>query len=169
MPDDDQSTRGSVAHEEDRAVVVEPSSPAAPNPRPSSNARPSVPASTDRPPRQRRALVVEDNAGIRNLLTRALEIDGYDVVTAVDGIDGWQRMNEAPAALVITDFLLPRLDGLDFARRVRAAYGTTTKIVVVSSLSAAEHRVVADHVADAFLPKTVDVGHFLRVVAALWD
>lgn len=169
MPDGDQSTRRCVVHDEDRAVVVEPSSPAAPNPQSSPNGVRSVTVSTDRSSSQRRALVVEDNAGIRNLLTRALEIDGYDVVTAVDGIDGWQRMNEAPAALVITDFLLPRLDGLDFARRVRAAYGTTTKIVVVSSLSAAKHRVVADHVADAFLPKPVDVSHLLRVVAALWD
>ncbi|MGH2461567.1 MAG: response regulator [Chloroflexota bacterium] len=118
---------------------------------------------------RRRVLVVEDDPGIRSLLTCILEMDGYEVVTAVDGIDGWQRMKEAPAAVVITDFLLPRLDGLDFARRLRAAFGTATKIVVVSSLRAAHRRVLAENVADVFLRKPVDVPNLRRVIAALWD
>ncbi len=168
MPNDAQSARRCAIPEEKRPIASSPSITAPGDETPWDELLASL-APTSRPDWPRRALVVEDDAGIRNLLTRALEIDGYDVVGAVDGIDGWQRMNENPAALVITDFLLPRLDGLDFARRLRAAFGATTKIVIMSSLTSANQRIIAENVADAFLPKPIDVPHLLQVVATLWD
>lgn len=168
MPEDAQSARRCAIPEEKPSFASSPSITALGDETPWDELLASL-APTSRPDCHRRALVVEDNAGIRNLLTRALEIDGYDVVGAVDGIDGWQRMNENPAALVITDFLLPRLDGLDFARRLRAAFGATTKIVIMSSLTSANQRIIAENVADAFLPKPIDVPHLLQVVATLWD
>lgn len=169
MPDCDQLARRRAVLKGDGSVVARPPSSTASGDNVARNGHSHLTTPLDRSSMPRRVLIVEDDAGIRNLLTCILEMDGYDVVTAVDGIDGWKRMNEAPAAVVITDFLLPRLDGLDFARRLRAAFGTTTKIVVVSSLRAANRRVVAENVADVFLPKPVDVRHLRRVIATLWD
>ncbi|HEY0323282.1 MAG TPA: diguanylate cyclase [Pyrinomonadaceae bacterium] len=65
-------------------------------------------------------LVVDDDDDKRLLLKVALEMAGYEVKTARDGMDGLTAVDSFQPDLIITDVMMPRMDGYEFARRVRA-------------------------------------------------
>ncbi len=68
-----------------------------------------------------RILVVEDDFDARNMLEVALKFDGHEVVTATNGGEGWQRFQDDHFGVVISDWLMPEIDGLELCRRIRAA------------------------------------------------
>jgi two-component system chemotaxis response regulator CheY len=65
-------------------------------------------------------LVVDDDRDIRDVLTDALEAEGYRVVTAVDGLDAltWLRARTARPCVVLLDLMMPRMDGIQFRTEV---------------------------------------------------
>lgn len=65
-------------------------------------------------------LVVDDDPDKLTLLKVALQMDGYEVRTAVDGEAGLAAVESYPPDLIITDVMMPRMDGYELARRVRA-------------------------------------------------
>src|ERR687897_1045732 len=65
-------------------------------------------------------LLVDDEESIQTLLTYPLERDGYTVVQARDGEEALDRFGEGSFDLVVLDVMLPRLDGLEVCRRLRA-------------------------------------------------
>lgn len=65
-------------------------------------------------------LVVEDDAHIRRVLRTLLEAEGYAVTEAADGVEGLARALEAPPACLLTDHMMPRMDGLTLLRHLRA-------------------------------------------------
>ncbi len=65
-----------------------------------------------------KVLVVEDNYELRNYLQQLCEAH-YDVITAVDGIDGWHKALEHLPDLVISDIMMPNADGLDLCQRIK--------------------------------------------------
>lgn len=65
-------------------------------------------------------LVVDDDDDKRLLLKVALEMAGYEVLTARDGAEGLAAVDSFQPDLIITDVMMPRMDGYEFARRVRA-------------------------------------------------
>jgi DNA-binding response OmpR family regulator len=69
---------------------------------------------------QRTLLVVEDDAALRDTIAYNLRREGYHVVTAADGVAALQLALQQPPALVLLDLMLPRLDGLDVCRQLRA-------------------------------------------------
>src|ERR1051325_5612345 len=71
----------------------------------------------DRPPR---ILLVDDEQSIQTLLSYPLRKDGYEVVQAVDGREALARFGESTFDLVVLDVMMPRLDGLEVCRRLRA-------------------------------------------------
>lgn len=68
-----------------------------------------------------RILIVDDDADMRRLLLRTLQRWGYDVVPAADGMEAWERLQNEPISFVITDWIMPKLDGLGLCRRIREA------------------------------------------------
>lgn len=64
-------------------------------------------------------LVVDDSAAIRQSITFVLQQGGYDVVEAVDGKDGLEKLNANNAQLIITDVNMPNMDGITFTKEVR--------------------------------------------------
>ncbi len=66
-----------------------------------------------------RVLIAEDDRISRRLLQRHLEQWGHEVVTAEDGVQAWERFGEDEFSLVITDWMMPEMDGLDLIRRIR--------------------------------------------------
>ena len=73
-----------------------------------------------------RILVIEDDDGLRALLHTVLDVYGYTVVEAANGVDGLRWYQAAPADLVITDLHLPGLEGLAVIRALqRACPGVT--------------------------------------------
>jgi two-component system alkaline phosphatase synthesis response regulator PhoP len=69
---------------------------------------------------QRTILLVEDDSTLRETVTYNLRADGYDVVTAADGVAALQIVRQRPISLVLLDLMLPRLDGLEVCRRLRS-------------------------------------------------
>ena len=69
--------------------------------------------------RTKRILVVDDSITVREVQRQLLANRGYDVETAVDGEDGWNIVRGGDFDLVISDVDMPRLNGLDFVRRIK--------------------------------------------------
>jgi two-component system sensor histidine kinase and response regulator WspE len=69
---------------------------------------------------QKRVLVVDDSLTVRELERRILEAAGYAVDLAVDGMEGWHALRLGAYDLVLTDVDMPRLNGIELVRRIRA-------------------------------------------------
>ena len=81
--------------------------------------------------RKPRVLVVEDSVGVRELERVILESAGYEVVTAVDGLDGVARLRSQPADLVLSDVEMPGMDGFTLTRTIRRTRGWEHVPVVI--------------------------------------
>lgn len=103
------------------------------------------------------ALVVDDSLTMRKVLSRVLEREDIEVVTANDGMDAIEKLQEITPDIILTDIEMPRMDGFEFARYVRDNPATLkTPLVMISSRTADKHRNVAAAIGvDAFLGKPV--------------
>jgi two-component system cell cycle response regulator CpdR len=64
-----------------------------------------------------RILLAEDDDSMRGFLERALTKAGYDVISFANGADALERLKEEPFTLLLTDIVMPRMDGIELARR----------------------------------------------------
>jgi two-component system chemotaxis sensor kinase CheA len=86
-------------------------------------------------------LVVDDSITTRTLEQSVLEAAGYDVVTAVDGEDGWRLLQERGADLVLSDVEMPRMDGFALCESIRGSRRfAQLPVVLVTSLESPEHQ-----------------------------
>jgi CheY-like chemotaxis protein/chemotaxis signal transduction protein len=108
------------------------------------------------PGRRARVLVVEDSVGVRELQRVILEGAGYEVVTAVDGMDGAARLTEAPVDLVVSDVEMPRMDGFTLTRTIRRTRGweDVPVVIMTSRGDEADQRAGLDAGASAYLLKS---------------
>jgi len=97
-------------------------------------------------------LCVERDPHVRDLETYFLTEAGFQVTFAADGLEAFELVRALRPAIVITEILVPRLDGLALCRRLKADQATTGTAVLIFSLLAAEGR-ASDAGADAFLRK----------------
>jgi putative two-component system response regulator len=77
-------------------------------------------------------LVVDDEPRLRQLLVRLMENDGFVCREAGSGDEALERLREAPAALVLTDLRMPRMDGAELLREVRARYPDTAVVLITA-------------------------------------
>ena len=100
-----------------------------------------------------RILVVDDEPALRASLERALGLDAYDVELAEDGHAALDALAAAPVDAVVLDVAMPRLDGLEVCRRLRAA-GDRTPVLMLTARDAIDDRVDGlDAGADDYLVK----------------
>ena len=78
-----------------------------------------------------RVLIVEDDVSFRAFLREALVQEGYEVLEAHTGVEGLRLIQESPVSLVVTDILMPDVDGLQMIREIRQRF-PQTKIVAIS-------------------------------------
>jgi DNA-binding response OmpR family regulator len=102
-------------------------------------------------------LVVDDERPIVDLLQDLLQEQGYIVRRAYDGITALQLIEREPPDLVVTDVMMPRLDGLALFREIR----TRTKTLPVILMSAA---VTPRKIDATFVPKPFDIDTLLDIV-----
>lgn len=69
---------------------------------------------------QNRIVLVDDEPNIRETVAFILEAEGYDVDTAVDGIDGLEKVRAAKPKLVLLDVMMPRMDGYEVCQTIRS-------------------------------------------------
>ena len=119
----------------------------------------------DRPPR---ILLVDDEQPIQTLLSFPLQRDGYEVVVASDGREALSRFEEQPPDLVVLDLMLPRMDGLEVCKRLRAK-GETVPIIMLTAKSEEIDKVLGLELgADDYITKPFSMREFRsRVKAAL--
>lgn len=79
-----------------------------------------------------RVLIVEDDAGVRSLLTDILQQEGYDVLAVADGLSALQTLKKLPIQALVTDFNLPDMDGLALLALVTKDYPRTVGIVMTA-------------------------------------
>ena len=100
-----------------------------------------------------RVLVVDDELAVRNSLSRALNLERYDVDLAQDGQEALDRVAAARYDAVVLDVSMPLLDGLEACRRMRAA-GDRTPVLMLTARDSVDDRVAGlDAGADDYLVK----------------
>ena len=110
-------------------------------------------------------LVVDDEFGIADVLVTALEDEGYRVFTAANGQRGLERLAENRPDLVISDFMMPLMDGAAMARAIRADPDSKDiPIIMISAVAEAMVRERFDGY-DAFLRKPFQIAALLELVA----
>ena len=62
-------------------------------------------------------LLAEDDTDMRRFLVKALQNAGYDVISYDNGLSAYQRLREEPFELLLTDIVMPEMDGIELARR----------------------------------------------------
>ena len=100
-------------------------------------------------------LLAEDSITTRIQEKRILESAGYQVTACVDGLDAWQHMSRFKFDAVVSDILMPNMDGLTLTQKIRAnaAFSNTPVILVTSLSTEGDRRRGLDAGADAYLTK----------------
>jgi CheY-like chemotaxis protein len=110
-------------------------------------------------------LVVDDDPDMRQVVQMMLHASGYEVRCAANGREAIDAVAQKRPAVVLLDMLMPVMDGWQCARELRARYGGSVPIVVVT---AAEHaRARANQIGDIndVLSKPFEIDDLLRIVA----
>ena len=86
-------------------------------------------------------MVVDDSLTVRKITGRMLTREGFEFTTAKDGVDGLQQLQDIEPDIILLDIEMPRMDGFEFARNVRADAKTKNiPIIMITSRTADKHR-----------------------------
>lgn len=118
-----------------------------------------------------RVLVVDDDEVIRRLIAVNLQLEGFDVETAVDGQDCLDKVKDIDPDVITLDVMMPRLDGWETAVQLRRSPDTAhIKVVLITARAQEDDKTRGHHVgADAYLTKPFDPNEMIRVIRELVD
>lgn len=117
--------------------------------------------------REGRILVVDDEPAMRAIFTRLLSRAGYEVAQAADGLEALKRITRDPPDLVVSDWMMPRMDGLELCRRLKTRGTNVPFTILVSAKSDSEDFVAGVEAgADGYITKPVQSGELLAQVRA---
>ena len=114
-----------------------------------------------------RVLIADDDRAIRESLQRALELDGYAVATAVDGVEALSALRGGGHDLAIVDVMMPGVDGLAVCRVLRADGDRTPVLMLTARQETADRVAGLDAGADDYLPKPFELDELLARLRAL--
>ncbi|WP_017659604.1 PP2C family protein-serine/threonine phosphatase [Baaleninema simplex] len=113
-------------------------------------------------------LLIDDDSTTRLVLKRALQRQGYEVTVANNGEDGVRLAREIKPGLIVCDWMMPVMDGLEVCRQVKATpHLSTTFFILLTARGAVEDRVTGlDTGADEFLAKPIEIDELQARVRA---
>ncbi len=116
-----------------------------------------------------RILIVDDYPANIKLLQRNLESAGYETVSAADGAEALDKVEAEKPDLILLDIMLPKIDGFEVCRRLRADEATAViPIIMITALTETEDRIRGlESGADDFISKPIDRGELLARVKSL--
>lgn len=116
-----------------------------------------------------RVLVVDDDEVIRQLIAVNLTLEGFDVVTAVDGRDCLEKVAQVAPDVITLDVMMPRLDGWVTATQLRRNPETAhIKVVLITARAQEDDRARSEQIGvDAYLTKPFDPAEMIRVIREL--
>ena len=106
-------------------------------------------------------LVVDDDEGLLETLHDLLEIEGYPVVLAHNGVEAMEKLETLKPAVVLLDLRMPRMDGATFARKVHQHSNLQSIYIIVMTANRDGYKTVAAIGANDFLAKPFDVDELL--------
>jgi CheY-like chemotaxis protein len=121
-------------------------------------------------PGRRAVLVVDDDPFVRKLIATTLEdVAEFDLREAADGVEALEVARQSRPSLVFLDVDMPRLDGIDACRQLRAEEGTSTTTIVMLTAAHGDavERQAEEAGADLFLTKPFSPLDLLRLVDGL--
>jgi len=138
-------------------------------------AKPREASHAEKPPARRieqfkpRILVVDDSISIRKYVSGVLERGGYEAITANDGVDAWEKLQDRDCRLVISDLEMPRMHGYELIAEIKKHPNTRQIPVVFLTARAGEkHRRMGKELgAAAFLNKPFSEADLLKLVEGL--
>jgi phosphoserine phosphatase RsbU/P len=109
-----------------------------------------------------KVLLVDDDAVARKMHSRLLRLQGHEVVEATDGELAWQLVRETDISLVVSDWMMPNLAGIDLCRRIRAAeFERYIYVILCTSRSLSDDLILGmDAGADDFIVKPISSEEF---------
>ena len=110
-------------------------------------------------------LIIEDEAGLLEILEVNFRCAGYTVSTATDGVIAWQRYEQERPDLLILDLNLPKISGFRLLELVRSE--SELPVLILTAYDFAEAEEVARHRPDAFIKKPFDVQELVRTADRL--
>ncbi len=112
-------------------------------------------------------MVVDDSLTVRRITGRLLEREGYRVITAKDGVDALEQLVDMVPDVVLSDIEMPRMDGFDLVRNIRADARTRqVPVIMITSRLADKHRRYAEEVgANHYLGKPYQEEELLALLA----
>lgn len=114
---------------------------------------------------QPHVLVIEDEVRMARLLELELHDAGYQVSVALDGLLGWQQATTLAPDVIVLDWLLPQLTGLEICTRLRQG-GSRTPIIFTTALSDRTHQEQAEQAgATAYIVKPFTFEHLLQAIS----
>jgi chemosensory pili system protein ChpA (sensor histidine kinase/response regulator) len=127
----------------------------------------AVPAQQAETPSLPTVMVVDDSLTVRKITSRLLMREGYQVVLAKDGVDALEQLIDVMPDVILSDIEMPRMDGFDLVRNIRAdARLQTIPIVMITSRTADKHRNYALEIgANHYLGKPYDEIELLGLIA----
>jgi CheY-like chemotaxis protein len=113
-------------------------------------------------------LLVEDERGIRRVMEMLFEDEGYDVLTAKNGSEALELLANVTPSMIITDYMMPEMDGAQLLRAIRDDAGLSAIPVLLMS-SAHPADLPSDHLADEVFLKGGELDSLLAIVDSLID
>ena len=112
-------------------------------------------------------LVVEDDASLRRLMVAALKQNGYEAFTANDGVEALDVLEKTNIDLIISDIMMPNMDGYELTRQLRKANFDLPVIMVTAKESFQDKAKGFEVGVDDYMVKPIDINEMILRVAAV--
>ncbi|WP_344972850.1 response regulator transcription factor [Salinactinospora qingdaonensis] len=112
-------------------------------------------------------LIADDDRAIRESLERALELEGYEVLTASDGVETLATVHQRSVDLLVLDVMMPGVDGLGVCQVLRAEGDRTPILMLTARVETSDRVAGLDAGADDYLPKPFELDELLARLRAL--